>query len=84
MAGSGFASTVRLAKSSADMWVPIFEQNAYNLSKALQTYIDNLIHFKKLIDNREKTAMHQIIHQANEIRRVLEGIELKEKANNGS
>ena len=84
MAGSGFASTVRLAKSSADMWVPIFEQNASNLSKALQTYIDNLIHFKKLIDHQEKTAMFRIIHQSNQIRRVLDGIELKEKANNGS
>ncbi|MCZ6900037.1 MAG: prephenate dehydrogenase [Bacteroidetes bacterium] len=84
MAGSGFASTVRLAKSSADMWVPIFEQNASNLSKALQTYIDNLIHFKKLIDHLDKTAMFRIIHQSNEIRRVLDGIELKEKANNGS
>src|SRR5690606_409439 len=28
LAGSGFASTVRLAKSSPDMWAPIFVQNS--------------------------------------------------------
>ena len=35
MAGSGFESTVRLAKSSPKMWTPIFLQNKNNLVKAI-------------------------------------------------
>nr|MBA3706669.1 prephenate dehydrogenase [Bacteroidota bacterium] len=35
LAGSGFASTARLGKSPASMWVPIFEQNSKHISKAL-------------------------------------------------
>ena len=42
LAGSGFASTVRLAKSSPDMWAPILEQNSHHLSKALGAYIEKL------------------------------------------
>ena len=46
LAGSGFESTVRLAKSSPDMWAPIFEQNSKHLSQALDAYINNLKLFK--------------------------------------
>ena len=49
MAGSGFESTVRLAKSSPEMWTPIFEQNKKNVVKTLDEYIINLKHFKSLI-----------------------------------
>ena len=79
MAGSGFASTVRLAKSSADMWVPIFEENAQNLSTALEAYIYQLGRFKQLIDEGNFALAHELIEKANEIRRVLDGIELKKK-----
>ena len=46
MAGSGFESTVRLAKSSPEMWTPIFEQNKTNVLKSLEEYIKNLESFK--------------------------------------
>ncbi|MEO0902707.1 MAG: prephenate dehydrogenase, partial [Bacteroidota bacterium] len=46
MAGSGFESTVRLAKSSPDMWTPIFEQNKDNVVETLEEYIQNLEQFK--------------------------------------
>ncbi|MDQ3291953.1 MAG: prephenate dehydrogenase, partial [Bacteroidota bacterium] len=52
MAGSGFSSTVRLAKSSPDMWAPIFTQNGKNISEALTSYIEILQQFKKIIDNQ--------------------------------
>ena len=42
MAGSGFRSTVRLAKSSPAMWTPIFLQNKENVLKSLTEYIKNL------------------------------------------
>lgn len=78
MAGSGFASTVRLAKSSPDMWAPIFDQNAKNISQALGKYIDNLNEFKVFIDNHLTQNTYQIMSEVNDIRRVLNGIELKE------
>ncbi|MDO6425035.1 prephenate dehydrogenase/arogenate dehydrogenase family protein, partial [Saccharophagus degradans] len=49
MAGSGFESTVRLAKSSPNMWSPIFIENKENILDSLNEYIDNLITFKNLI-----------------------------------
>lgn len=76
MAGSGFASTVRLAKSAPSMWAPIFAQNQENISAALAMYINKLIHFKKLIDEKDVEGLASLMSDANEVRRVLEGIEL--------
>lgn len=76
MAGSGFASTVRLAKSSPDMWAPIFEQNKKHLSTALGAYINNLQAFKDKIDLGDKESLHDLMKKVNDIRRVLNGIEL--------
>lgn len=75
MAGSGFSSTVRLAKSSPDMWAPIFSQNAANISVALDAYIKQLQQFKEIIDQGEEEKSHQLMEKANEIRRVLLGME---------
>lgn len=72
LAGSGFASTVRLAKSSPDMWAPIFEQNSKYVSKALGTYIKHLAKFKNHIDKKNSKATHQIMEKANVIRKVLD------------
>jgi prephenate dehydrogenase len=80
LAGSGFASTVRLAKSSPDMWAPIFEQNLDYLSQALHEYIMHLQKFQHLLLKRDTKGLHQVMNNANEIRRVLEGIELKQRA----
>lgn len=75
MAGSGFSSTVRLAKSSPDMWAPIFKQNGANISVALEAYIKQLNKFKKIIDDGAEEESHELMEKANEIRRVLMGIE---------
>lgn len=77
MAGSGFASTVRLAKSSPGMWAPIFEQNAIHLSNALDAYIKNLQDFKLLIEKKETEKLYELMEKTNEIRRVLDGIDKK-------
>lgn len=71
LAGSGFASTVRLAKSTHTMWAPIFLENNQFLSQALGTYIDQLTEIKELIDNKDADAMHDLLKEANQIRRVL-------------
>lgn len=77
LAGSGFASTVRLAKSSPDMWVPIFEQNMEYLSQALQEYIIHLQRFQYHLMKRDTQELHRTMTEANQIRRILNGIEVK-------
>jgi prephenate dehydrogenase len=71
LAGTGFASTVRLAKSSPNTWTPIFIQNAAILSQALQTYIDNLQRFKAYIEEKDAKNIHQMISQANDIAKII-------------
>lgn len=83
LAGSGFASTVRLAKSSPDMWAPIFEQNAEHLSKALLEYIKHLQQFHQHLVNHNTSELHKIMAEANRIREVLNGIELKNHLKGG-
>ncbi len=78
LAGSGFSSTVRLAKSSPDMWAPIFEQNAEHLSQALLEYIMHLQRFQYYLMKRDGKELHRIMKDANRIREVLNGIELKQ------
>jgi prephenate dehydrogenase len=78
LAGSGFASTVRLAKSSPEMWAPIFEQNLDYLSQALQEYIMHLQKFHYHLLKRDTAELNRMMKNANEIRRVLDGIELKQ------
>lgn len=72
MAGSGFSSTVRLAKSSPQMWAPIFTQNADNIAEALDSYIRRLQQFKKAIDTRNEEESSQLMQKANDIRRILQ------------
>lgn len=79
LAGSGFSSTVRLAKSSPDMWAPIFEQNAEHLGQALLEYIMHLQRFQYHLMKRDVNELHKIMKDANRIREVLNGIELKQK-----
>lgn len=78
LAGSGFASTVRLAKSSPDMWAPIFEQNAEYLSQALLEYIMHLQRFQYHLMKRDGKELHKIMTDANRIREILNGIEHKQ------
>ena len=58
MASTGFASTVRLAKSSADMWTPIFHENKDNLVTAIDTYIEKLQAFKTMIQDNKPGETH--------------------------
>ena len=74
MAGSGFSSTVRLAKSSPYMWIPIFKQNKKNISETLSQYINNLYQFKQLLDSNNFDELHNQILEINEIRNILDGI----------
>ncbi len=74
MAGSGFESTVRLAKSNPETWTPIFLQNKTNILKSLNEYIKNLETFKKLIENEAGNEIHTIMQNTNRIKNILSGI----------
>jgi prephenate dehydrogenase len=71
MAGSGFESTVRLAKSSPAMWTPIFKQNKTNVIETLEEYIANLQNFKQLMENDNFSAVHDQMEAANYIKQIL-------------
>jgi len=75
MAGSGFESTVRLAKSSPAMWTPIFEQNKTNVIETLDEYINNLKHFKKLMEDGDFEAVYKEMETTNHIKDILNGIQ---------
>jgi len=74
MSGSGFASTVRLAKSSPSMWTPIFEQNQENILEVLDEYITNLKEFKSLMEQKDYKTVFKKIQETNAIREILAGI----------
>ena len=74
MAGSGFESTVRLAKSSPAMWTPIFKQNKDNVIETLEEYITNLSHFKDLMKEDNFESIFNEMKNTNHIKDILKGI----------
>jgi len=80
LASTGFASTARLAKCNPVTWTAIFEKNPQYLSEALGSYIVHLQNYKKLVDDNNWTGMYDAISEANEITRVLEGIQLTKRS----
>ncbi|OQD43858.1 prephenate dehydrogenase [Croceivirga radicis] len=79
MAGSGFESTVRLAKSSPAMWAPIFEQNKANVLETLTEYINNLESFKKMMEDDDFDGLYEEMNNTNRIKQILNGIPLTKK-----
>lgn len=71
MAGSGFESTVRLAKSSPSMWTPIFKQNKKQIIKSLEEYIANLSTFKSLMEAEDYEAIYNEMKNTNRIKEIL-------------
>ena len=74
MAGSGFESTVRLAKSSPAMWTPIFKQNKKQVIKTLEEYISNLSNFKELLEKEDYDAIFNEMQSVNKIKEILNGM----------
>ncbi|OUS11763.1 prephenate dehydrogenase [Nonlabens dokdonensis] len=75
LAGSGFESTVRLAKSSPAMWTPIFAQNKEHVLASLDGYIENLSRFRESVKNDDHNAIFQDMEETNRIKTILKGIE---------
>lgn len=71
LASGGFSSTVRLAKSSPEMWTPILSQNRENVLHVIDTYVEKMLAFRKAIDEGDDEAVRELIEDANRIRRII-------------
>ena len=71
LASGGFSSTVRLAKSSPDMWTPILSQNRDNVLHVMDTYIEKMNAFRNAIAEGDEDAVRSLIEEANKIRRII-------------
>lgn len=71
LASGGFSSTVRLAKSSPDMWTPILSQNRDNILRVMDTYIDKMNAFRQAIAQGDEDSVCSLIEEANKIRRII-------------
>ncbi|QEH43339.1 prephenate dehydrogenase [Chitinophaga sp. XS-30] len=71
LASGGFESTVRLAKSSPDMWVPIFRHNRSNVLDVLDEHIHQLQQMRDLLEQEDYDAFYKLIQKSNKIRKIL-------------
>ena len=71
LASGGFESTVRLAKSNPEMWVPIFKQNKDNVLDVLNEHISQLRKFKSCLEKDNYEYLAELIMHANTIKRIL-------------
>lgn len=74
MAGSGFASTVRLAKSNPATWTPIFKENKVHVLETLSEYIQNLNTFKDFLEAEDYESIYAEMKNTNHIKSILKGI----------
>jgi prephenate dehydrogenase len=82
LAGSGFASTVRLAKSNPVTWTAIFKENQEEVQYALEEYIQNLKAFQKQLETQNYMGIHQQLAEVNDLKPILNGIIKKEENGN--
>ena len=71
LASGGFSSTVRLAKSSPDMWTPILSQNRDNILHVMDTYLEKMNAFRHAIADGDEEKVRDLIEDANRIRRII-------------
>jgi prephenate dehydrogenase len=71
LAGGGFESTVRLAKSNAETWAPIFLENSQFILEVMDTYIEKMNLFRKLITDKDMEGLKALMEEANKIRKIL-------------
>lgn len=71
LAGGGFESTVRLAKSNPEMWAPIFMQNRENVLDVLNEHISQLRKFKASLEKENLEYLKELMANANKIKRII-------------
>lgn len=71
LAGGGFESTVRLAKSNGDTWAPIFLENSEFILEVMDNYIEKMNLFKRMISERNMEGLKSLMEESNKIRKIL-------------
>ncbi len=71
LAGGGFESTVRLAKSNPSMWLPIFMQNKEHVLDVLNEHIAQLRKFKSCLEKDNAGYLRELMENANKIKRII-------------
>ena len=71
LAGGGFESTVRLAKSNPSMWAPIFMQNRENVLDVLNEHISQLRKFKASLEKENLEYLVELMENANKIKKII-------------
>jgi prephenate dehydrogenase len=71
LAGGGFESTVRLAKSNGETWAPIFTENSQYIIEVIDTYIEKMNTFRKMISEKDTAGLKSLMEEANKIRKIL-------------
>ena len=71
LASGGFSSTVRLAKSNPDTWIPIFEQNRDYVLDVLDEHINSISKFRTLLIKKDFKSFYKLIEQANQIKKIV-------------
>ena len=71
LAGGGFESTVRLAKSNGDTWAPIFLENSQFITEVIDNYIEKMNLFRKMISEKDIEGLKALMEEANKIRKIL-------------
>jgi prephenate dehydrogenase len=71
LAGGGFESTVRLAKSNGETWAPIFAENSDYIIEVMDTYIEKMKLFRKMISEKDTVSLKRLMEDANKIQKIL-------------
>ena len=71
LAGGGFSSTVRLAKSNPETWIPIFQQNRDNVLDVLDEHINVISQFRTMLIKKDFDRFYQMMERANDIKKIL-------------
>lgn len=71
LAGGGFESTVRLAKSNGETWAPIFVENSEYILEVMDTFIEKMNSFRKMISEKDINGLKALMEEANKIRKIL-------------
>lgn len=74
LAGSGFASTVRLAKSAPDTWTAILLENRKNVLEALEAYTVQLEALRAILQAGRAADLRRYLEDANRIAAILKRI----------
>jgi prephenate dehydrogenase len=71
LAGGGFRSMSRIAKSSPNMWEDIFRQNKENLLESINAFNTEMQLCQKLIEEEKWEELHQWMKEANKLHEIL-------------